>query len=132
MSEKTFTVAGVSTLNGEVSVRFANDTGRIKVLDKNGHTDILLVELSTPMTKLEAAQYLREQDEFAHVEDVLTEFIDKAEAKSAPKAPKVPKAKKVEVKPAEETQEVTFEEAQAESAAMADSQDELEDEEAPF
>jgi hypothetical protein len=130
MAEKTFTVAGISTLNGEVSVRFANDTGRIKVLDKNGHTDILLGELPSPMTKLEAVKHMITLDIFAHAEEVLTEFIDKAEAKSAPKAPKAPKAKKVEVKPAEETQELSFEEAQAESAAMAE--ETAEDEEAPF
>ena len=49
---KTFTVAGVSTLNGVTKVRFANDfVSRIKILDKNGHTDVILKEFDAPMTK---------------------------------------------------------------------------------
>jgi len=60
--EKTFTVAGTATQNGNTKVRFANDlVARIKILNKNGCTDINLVELPTPMTKLQALQYLTEQ-----------------------------------------------------------------------
>ena len=56
---KTFTVAGTSNLNGTVKFRFANDLkGRIKVLERNGHTDIDLRELPEPMTKEAAIQYL--------------------------------------------------------------------------
>ena len=40
-----YTVAGVSTLNGDTKIRFANDVMRIKVLAKNGHENIQLVEL---------------------------------------------------------------------------------------
>jgi hypothetical protein len=59
--EKTFTVAGTATQNGNTKVRFANDlVARIKILNKNGCTDINLVELPTPMTKLQALQYLTE------------------------------------------------------------------------
>lgn len=54
----TFTHAGVSRLNGEMKVRFANDQMRIKVLAKNGHKDIDLVELKHPMTKEDAVAYL--------------------------------------------------------------------------
>ena len=46
-----FKVAGVSTLKGEVKVRFANDMTRVKVLAKNGHTDIELMELPEAMAK---------------------------------------------------------------------------------
>ena len=57
-----FTVAGTSNRLGEVKVRFANDlVSRIKALHRAGHTDINLVELPTPMTKLEALQYLQTQ-----------------------------------------------------------------------
>jgi hypothetical protein len=60
--EKTFTVAGTATQNGNTKVRFANDlVARIKILNKNGCTDINLVELPTPMTKLQALQDLTEQ-----------------------------------------------------------------------
>ena len=39
-TDKTFTVAGVSKLNGDYKVRFANDIMRIKNLAKSGHEDI--------------------------------------------------------------------------------------------
>jgi hypothetical protein len=55
---KSFTHAGVSRLNGEMKVRFANDALRVKVLAKNGHKDIDMVELKHAMTKEEAVAYL--------------------------------------------------------------------------
>ena len=55
---KTFAVAGVSTLAGSTKIRFANDTMRIKILAKNGHTDIDLIELPQAMTKGEIAQHM--------------------------------------------------------------------------
>jgi expansin (peptidoglycan-binding protein) len=59
-TEKTFTVAGTATQNGVTKARFANDlVARIKILNKAGCTDINLVELPTPMTKLEALQHLQ-------------------------------------------------------------------------
>jgi len=60
--EKLFTVAGTATQHGVTKARFANDlVARIKILNKNGCTDINLVELPKPMTKLQALQYLNEQ-----------------------------------------------------------------------
>lgn len=59
-TDKKFAVAGVSTQAGKTKVRFANDTMRIKILAKNGHTDIELVELPREMTKAEIAQHLVE------------------------------------------------------------------------
>jgi len=58
-TEKMFSVAGVSTQAGKTKIRFANDTMRIKILAKNGHTDIDLVELPTAMTKGEIAEHLK-------------------------------------------------------------------------
>lgn len=58
-TDKRYSVAGVSTLNGQTKIRFANDTMRIKILAKNGHTDVDLVELPHEMTKAEAVQHLR-------------------------------------------------------------------------
>jgi hypothetical protein len=54
----TFKVAGVSKQHGEFKVRFANDMLRVKVLEKNAHKDIDLMELPTPMTKEAALSYL--------------------------------------------------------------------------
>ena len=59
-TDKKFAVAGVSTQAGKTKVRFANDTMRIKILAKNGHTDIDLVELPREMTKAEIAVHLVE------------------------------------------------------------------------
>ena len=50
--------AGVSRLNGEFKVRFCNDALRVKVLAKNGHKDIDIVELKVPMSKEDAVAYL--------------------------------------------------------------------------
>lgn len=61
-SEKMFTVAGTATHNGVTKVRFANDlVARIKILNKAGCTNINLVELPEPMSKLQALKYLSEQ-----------------------------------------------------------------------
>lgn len=60
---KTFTVAGYATNpDGTVKVRFANDlVARIKILNKAGCTNVNLIELPQPMTKLDALQYLQTQ-----------------------------------------------------------------------
>lgn len=60
-TEKLFTVAGTATQNGVTKARFANDlVARVKILTKSGCTNINLVELPKPMTKLECLQYLQE------------------------------------------------------------------------
>jgi hypothetical protein len=53
-----FKVAGVSKQSGEFKARFANDMLRVKVLEKNGHKDIDLMELPSEMTKEAALAYL--------------------------------------------------------------------------
>ena len=62
--EKLFTVAGTATNpDGTTKARFANDlVARIKILNKSGCTNINLIELSKPMTKLEALQYLQQTE----------------------------------------------------------------------
>lgn len=62
-TEKLFTVAGTAkNADGTVKARFANDlVARIKILNKAGCTDINLIELPEPMTKLQALQYLTQQ-----------------------------------------------------------------------
>jgi hypothetical protein len=61
-TDKQFTVAGTSKLDGEYKVRFANDVLRIKVLAKHGHEDITLVELPNAMSKLEAVKFIQGLD----------------------------------------------------------------------
>lgn len=62
---KTFSVAGTSTLNGVTKVRFANDfVGRFKILVKNGHDNIELIELGGEFTKAEVCKILMEHERF--------------------------------------------------------------------
>jgi hypothetical protein len=86
-TEKRFAVAGVSTHNGATKVRFANDAARVKILVKNGHTDIELVDLPHEMTKAEIAQYMHEQD-FARgrvaVMDAIKDLAKKNRVKAVP------------------------------------------------
>jgi len=77
-TDKLFTVAGISKLNGNYKVRFANDIMRIKVLAKSGHEDIRLAELDRPMTKLEAATAVRAMDDFSDTvaQATITEYLE--------------------------------------------------------
>jgi hypothetical protein len=59
-TDKKFAVAGVSTLAGKTKIRFANDAMRVKILAKNGHSDVDLIELPREMTKAEIVQHMVE------------------------------------------------------------------------
>jgi hypothetical protein len=64
MHSNTFTVVGTSVLNGALKIRFANGlTKRIRVLARNGHSNIALVECDA-MFKLDAAKFALTQDVF--------------------------------------------------------------------
>jgi hypothetical protein len=92
-TDKKFAVAGVSTLEGKTKLRFANDTMRIKILAKNGHTDVELVELPVEMTKAEAVQHLK-SIEFGKDNAAITAAVAYAEKKNpAPVAEKATVAK---------------------------------------
>jgi hypothetical protein len=99
-----FTHAGVSTLNGKTKVRFANGIDRVKILVKNGHTDLDIVELPKAMSKVDTVEYLLSID-FDNGNKVVRQALEDAQEKRAPKQPKAKKAKaKVEaVEPAEAT-----------------------------
>ena len=84
-TSKTFAVAGISTQNGKTKVRFANDATRIKILIKNGHTDIELIDLPHEMTKAEIAQYMIEQD-FANGRPAVIEAVKDLAKKNRVKA----------------------------------------------
>ena len=98
-TDKLFKVFGVSKLDGEYKVRFANDIMRTKVLAKHGHTDIELVELSESMTKYDGIKAIQSLAEFsnANAQSAIAEYLEekapktkaapvKAPAKSQPKA----------------------------------------------
>ena len=105
-TDKLYTVAGVSTLNGDTKARFANDVMRIKVLAKNGHENIQLVELPNEMTKVEAAKFLATLPEFqdAASQEAVSEYLTKHDKQPKAKV-EVKKAvkKAVEKKPAKVT-----------------------------
>lgn len=64
MHSNTFTVVGTSVLNGALKIRFANGlTKRIRVLARNGHSNIALVECDA-MFKLDAAKFALTQEVF--------------------------------------------------------------------
>jgi hypothetical protein len=58
---KKFTVAGHSILDGVKKTRFATSMDRVKVLMRNGHTDIELQELPYAMTKDEIRAFFGEE-----------------------------------------------------------------------
>lgn len=91
----TFTHAGVSRLNGEFKVRFANDQMRVKVLAKNGHKDIDIIELKNAMTKEDAVAFLLSinfdngnKEVRAALEAEQGKRTEKPAKAAAPKAPK--------------------------------------------
>lgn len=101
-----FTHAGVSTLNGVTKARFANDALRVKVLAKNGHRDIDIIELKTPMSKEDAVAFLISIDfatqngvTNAATQSALEDAVEKRSVKpaSAPKVAKVAKVPKAKV-----------------------------------
>jgi len=100
-TDKLFTVAGVSTLDGETKVRFANDELRVKVLMKHGHTDPILIALPNAMTKLDAIEFIQGLDEFQGVaaQSAIADYLDaktpKVKAIATPTATKksAPKVK---------------------------------------
>jgi hypothetical protein len=90
-TDKLFTVCGISKLNGEYKVRFANDTMRIKVLAKHDHEDIRLWDLETGMTKTDAVNAIAKLDEFQDVQAqaAIADYLDrnvKTVKVAAPKA----------------------------------------------
>lgn len=96
----SYSHAGASTLNGVTKIRFANDALRVKVLAKNGHKDIDMIELKHPMTKEEAVAYLVSID-FATRDGVTNQAVQSALIAENDKRTDKPKAEKVSPKPKE-------------------------------
>ncbi len=93
-----FTVAGVSKHNGEIKVRFCSDfVLRVKNLQKQGDTDIQLIELPNPMTKPQACSFLLDQESFNVFASEIIEILGKKELKETPKQPIIKAAKEEKV-----------------------------------
>ena len=95
---KSFTHAGVSKLDGKFKVRFCNDALRQKVLIKNGHTDIDIIEMKVPMSKEDAVAYLLSIN-FDNGNAEVRAALEEAQGKRAPKAASKSPAKKEAKKP---------------------------------
>ena len=79
MTDKLYSVAGVSKLNGAYKVRFANDlVGRIKALTKS-HEDVQLFETPKEMSKAECVDFLKAHELYAN--PAYREAIDAADEK---------------------------------------------------
>jgi len=91
---KTFKFAGVSKRAGSFKARFANDQMRVKVLAKTGSSDIDLIELKAPMSKLDAVAFLLKIN-FDNGNALVREALESYQSKhtDAPKAKTVTKAK---------------------------------------
>lgn len=77
-----FTVAGVSVCNGDVKVRFCSDLVlRVKNLQKQGDTDIQLVELPQPLDKWHACEYLLNSGHFNKYTSEILEIQGRKTAK---------------------------------------------------
>ena len=75
---KTYSVAGTSTLNGVTKIRFANDfVNRLKILYKNGHENVELIELGGEFTKAQVCQILMAHPKFQSEEQqsAIYEFV---------------------------------------------------------
>ena len=83
---QTFSHAGVSKLDGSFKVRFCNDQMRVKVLAKNGHTGIDIIELKNPMTKAEIVEFLMSIDFDNGNKEVRAALEQALDKRSAPKA----------------------------------------------
>ena len=90
-TDKKFSAAGVSTLSGKTKIRFANDTMRIKILGKNGHQDVELIDLPREMTKAEIARHLVEVD-FAKGRKAVADAIAYVAKKNPEATPSVKQA----------------------------------------
>jgi hypothetical protein len=129
---QTFSHAGVSKLNGKFKVRFCNDAMRVKVLAKNGHKDIDIVELKHPMTKEEVVAFLLSIN-FDNGNKEVRAALEAAQEKRTEKPAAVkaaPKAKKTAVKSKPSMDAIK---AKASAKAKAEAKIDLEKlEDAPF
>ncbi len=75
---KLYTVAGTSTFNGKTKVRFANDyVSRFKILTKNGHDNVNILELPNSMNKADVCKFLQSHEKFQDEasQSAIAEFV---------------------------------------------------------
>jgi hypothetical protein len=95
-TEKTYSVAGVTIQpDGIMKVRWTNNIMRIKILHREGHTDIRLADLGREMTKYESIKAIQSLDEFqdAAAQSCIADYLEeKAPAAARPAVSSAPVA----------------------------------------
>lgn len=87
-TDKLYSVVGTTVQpDGQMKIRWTNNIFRIKILQREGHTDIQLVDLGKEMTKYDAVKAMQSLDQFqeAKYQSVIAEYLEE-------KAPKAVKA----------------------------------------
>jgi hypothetical protein len=79
MSEKMYSVAGIATdSKGNTKVRYANDlVNRVKVLSKNGFTNITLIQLDNEYEKFEICQILLTDNRFTDYVNIINNELQR-------------------------------------------------------
>ena len=110
---KQFNTVGVSRQFGEIKIRMANDIEWRKfMLTKEGHVDILLVDLGETMSKTDAVQKALTLPEFADHAEAQAVFTKYLQAQGVLDKPKKPRGR-----PAKAAAEAEAPAALAEAAA---------------
>ena len=85
-TDKTYSVVGTTVQpDGQLKIRWTNNIMRIKILHREGHTDILLADLGKEMTKYEAVKAMQSLDAFkeSKYQAVIAEYLEDKAPKSA-------------------------------------------------
>ena len=91
---KQFNTVGVSRQNGDIKIRMANDIEwRTFMLTKEGHVDILLVDLGETMSKPEAVKRALALPEFAEHAEAQACFVKYLQAEGLIEKVKKPRGR---------------------------------------
>jgi hypothetical protein len=85
-TDKTYSVVGTTVQpDGQLKIRWTNNIMRIKILMREGHTDIRLADLGKEMTKYEGVKAIQSLDEFkeAKYQSVIAEYLEEKAPKAA-------------------------------------------------
>lgn len=80
MSNKTFRFVGVSTLKGKIAVRYANDKGRARVLERNGHENIRMFDAGESLHVMDLVDLLLNKVDAGEITDESVVAAVRAEA----------------------------------------------------
>lgn len=72
---KTFRFVGVSTLGGKTAVRYANERGRARVLERNGHTAVQLLDAGESLHPMDLVDLLLTRAEAGEFDTPAVEAI---------------------------------------------------------